>query len=119
MIYKDFQGLKLSALGMGTMRLPVLNGDEGSPDEAAVQQMVDLAMASGVNYYDTAWGYHNKQSEPTISRCLRKYDRSSYYLATKFPGYSPMYWNRVEEIFEKQLDGCVKWVITPYERNRE
>ena len=59
MIYKEFQDLKLSALGMGCMRLPVLNGDDAQVDEAATAAMVDEAMASGVNYYDTAWGYHN------------------------------------------------------------
>lgn len=54
MIYKAFQDLKLSALGMGAMRLPVVNGDDGAIDEPAAQEMVDYAMAHGVNYYDTA-----------------------------------------------------------------
>ena len=53
MIYKDFQDLKLSALGFGTMRLPVLA--DGSIDQAEVDKMIDYAMAQGVNYYDTAW----------------------------------------------------------------
>lgn len=56
MVFKTFQNSKLSALGFGAMRLPVLNGDDGQVDEAAVAQMVDRAMAAGVNYYDTAWG---------------------------------------------------------------
>ena len=58
MIYKDYQGLKLSALGMGTMRLPVIDGDDARVDEAAVKEMVAYAMENGINYYDTAWGYH-------------------------------------------------------------
>ena len=61
MIYKDFGDLKLSALGMGTMRLPVTGGSDGSIDETAAREMVALAMKNGVNYYDTAWGYHNGQ----------------------------------------------------------
>ena len=56
MIYKEFQDMKLSALGMGAMRLPVLDGDDGKIDVPAAEAMVDFAMAYGVNYYDTAWG---------------------------------------------------------------
>ena len=56
MIYHEFQDLKLSALGMGCMRLPVVGGKDDQVDEAAAEAMVDLAMARGVNYYDTAWG---------------------------------------------------------------
>lgn len=63
MIYKEFQGLKLSALGMGCMRLPVVEGDNAAVDQTAVEEMVACAMAGGVNYYDTAWGYHGGQSE--------------------------------------------------------
>ena len=87
MIYKEFQNLKLSALGMGAMRLPVLEGDDSQIDEAAAAQMVDLAMKSGVNYYDTAWGYHSGNSERVMGSILKNYPRDSFYLATKFPGY--------------------------------
>ena len=62
MIYRDFQGMKLSALGFGAMRLPVLEGDDSRIDEAASLRMVDTAMQHGVNYYDTAWGYHGPVS---------------------------------------------------------
>ena len=63
MIYKQFQDIRLSALGLGAMRLPVLEGKDAQIDEPAAQEMVDYAMEQGVNYYDTAWGYHSGQSE--------------------------------------------------------
>jgi len=104
MFYRDFQGLKLSALGFGAMRLPVIGGDDGVIDEASALRMVDTAMKNGINYYDTAWGYHGENSELVMGRALGRYPRDSYYLATKFPGYDPSNWGRVEEIFERQLE---------------
>ena len=106
MIYREFQDLKLSALGMGAMRLPVVNGDDASIDEAAAFAMVDEAMAKGVNYYDTAWGYHSGNSELVMGRALARYPREKFYLATKFPGYDLSNMPKVKEIFEKQLEKC-------------
>ena len=106
MIYRDFQDLKLSALGMGAMRLPVVEGDDARIDVPAAQAMVDYAMEHGVNYYDTAWGYHNGQSELVMGEALKKYPRASFYLATKFPGYDLSNMDKVQEIFEKQLEKC-------------
>ena len=106
MIYKAFQDLKLSALGMGCMRLPVLDGDDARIDEPAAEAMVDYAMAHGVNYYDTAWGYHDGNSELVVGRALAKYPRDSFYLADKFPGYDLANMPRVREIFEEQLKKC-------------
>ncbi len=63
MVYRDFQGMRLSALGMGAMRLPVVNGNDAEIDSVATEEMVAYAMEQGVNYYDTAWGYHNGNSE--------------------------------------------------------
>lgn len=103
MIYKNFQDLKLSALGMGAMRLPVIGGDDAVIDEAAAEQMVDYAMEHGINYYDTAWGYHAGNSELVMGKALKKYSRESFYLATKFPGYDLSNMPRVKEIFEEQL----------------
>ena len=104
MIYKEFQDLKLSALGMGTMRLPLLDGNNSKVDEAAVAEMVAYAMEQGINYYDTAWGYHDGQSELVMGKVLNTYPRESYYIATKFPGYDLSNMGKVEEIFEKQLE---------------
>ncbi|MBS5545554.1 MAG: aldo/keto reductase [Lachnospiraceae bacterium] len=106
MIYKEFQDLKLSALGMGAMRLPVMDGDDGRIDEQAAFDMVDYAFEQGINYYDTAWGYHNGQSELVMGRALKRYPREKFYLATKFPGYDLANMDKVKEIFEKQLEKC-------------
>ena len=104
MIYRDFQGMKLSALGFGAMRLPVIDGDDSRIDEAAALRMVDTAMKNGVNYYDTAWGYHGENSELVMGKALARYPRDSFYVATKFPGYDAANWGKVEEIFERQLE---------------
>lgn len=106
MIYRDFQGLKLSALGMGTMRLPIIDGIFANIDEAETDKMVAYAIEHGINYFDTAWGYHDGQSELVIGKLLSRYPRESYYLATKFPGYDAANWTKVEEIFEEQLKKC-------------
>ena len=65
----------------------MLNGDDAKVDEKAAAEMVGYAMAHGVNYYDTAWGYHNGNSELVMGRALARYPRESYFLADKFPGY--------------------------------
>ena len=104
MIYRDFQGLKLSALGFGAMRLPVLDGDDSRIDEAAALRMVDTAMQNGINYYDTAWGYHGENSETVMGKALARYPRDSFYVATKFPGYDASNWSKVREIFPRQLE---------------
>ncbi len=106
MIYKDFQGTRLSALGMGNMRLPVVDGNERKIDVAAAAEMIDSCMRSGINYYDTAYGYHGGNSESVVGTLLKKYDRGTFYLATKFPGYDLNNMPRVKEIFEEQLRKC-------------
>ena len=104
MIYRDFQGMKLSGLGFGAMRLPVVGGDDGHIDKEQTFRMVDEAMAAGINYYDTAWGYHGGNSELVMGEALSKYKRESFYLADKFPGYDLSNMSKVKEIFEKQLE---------------
>lgn len=106
MIYKEFQGLKLSALGMGALRLPIIGGDDTKIDEEKTAEMVAYAMEQGINYYDTAWGYHGGNSELVMGRVLKKYPREKFYLATKFPGHDLSNIDKVEEIFERQLEKC-------------
>lgn len=104
MIYSNFQDEKLSLLGFGTMRLPMQ--EDGMIDETQVEEMVRLAMAKGVNYFDTAWPYHNGESERVIGRVLAEYPRESWHLATKFPGHQVMASYDPATIFEEQLRKC-------------
>ena len=106
MIFRRFQDLSLSALGLGAMRLPVLEGDDNRIDVPAAEAMVAYAMEKGVNYYDTAWGYHGGNSESVLGAALAKYPRESFFLASKFPGYDLSNMPRVREIFEEQLRKC-------------
>jgi Predicted oxidoreductases of the aldo/keto reductase family len=106
MVTKKFQDLTLSALGMGTMRLPVFGKDDARIDEDRASEMVSYAIKQGINYFDTAWGYHSGNSETVMGRILSQYPRDSFYLATKFPGYDLSNMGKVEEIFEKQLKKC-------------
>ena len=105
MIYNDFQDKKLSALGMGCMRFPTC-GEDKTIDEAKTAEMFEYAINNGINYFDTAWGYHDGKSEPMVGKLLEKYPRESFYLASKFPGYAQANWGKHEEIFAKQLERC-------------
>ena len=87
MIYSDFQGLKLSRLGFGCMRF-ALDPQTGEIDQKKVNEMFDLAISRGVNYFDTAYPYLDGKSEIAMTKALKKYPRDSYYIADKFPGHS-------------------------------
>ncbi|MBE6946620.1 MAG: 4Fe-4S dicluster domain-containing protein [Ruminococcaceae bacterium] len=104
MLYREFKGKKLSLMGFGAMRLPLLA--DGSVDESQAIAMVDHAMANGINYFDTAWPYHSGASERIIGKALAKYDRNSYYLATKYPGHQISSKYDPADVFEKQLQKC-------------
>ena len=101
MIYKAFQDLQLSQLGFGTMRLPLR--EDKSIDEELAAAMTDAAIRQGVNYFDTAYPYHNGQSEPFVGRVIAKWDRSSFYLATKMPLWSCKNLDDAKRIFEEQF----------------
>ena len=107
MIYHEFKGLQLSALGMGCMRFPTIaEGENKIIDKAATKELISYAIGHGVNYFDTAWPYHDGMSEPVMGELLADYPRDSFYLATKFPGYDSSFLSRVSEIFENQLTRC-------------
>ncbi len=104
MQYSDFQGLKISRLGFGLMRLP-LRADK-TVDEEQCAQLFDYAVSHGVNYFDTAYPYLNGLSELVAGRLLKKYPRESYYLADKFPGHQISETHYPEPLFEEQLQKC-------------
>lgn len=96
-VYKD---RKLSRLGMGVMRLPVKNHNDKEIDYEKAQAIIDYGMAHGINYYDTAYVYHEKESENFVGEAFRNYPRDSYHIATKFNyGANPDY----KAVFEEQL----------------
>lgn len=106
MITSEFKGNQLSLLGFGTMRLPLLSDGSGAVDEKQVAEMVRYAAAHGVNYYDTAYPYHNSTSEIIIGKALKQLPRESFYLATKYPGHQIAASYDPAAVFEEQLKKC-------------
>lgn len=86
MIYRDFQDMKLSALGLGTMRLPVIDGDDAKIDEKAAAELIDYAMEQGINYYDTAWGLPQRQFRAGSGSCAEKAPEREILSGQQVPG---------------------------------
>ena len=104
MRYSDFQGERISLLGFGAMRLPLLGDGSGKVDEAQTEKMVDYALENGVNYFDTAYPYHNGESELILGRCLKKHPRESFLLATKLPPWALEKPEDMQRVFDTQLE---------------
>ena len=94
-------GIETSLLGFGCMRFPVTA--EGRIDEPLAERMMDRAIASGVNYIDTAYPYHGGESETFVGKVLKKYPRDSFYLATKLPCWKVEKLEDIDSIFREQL----------------
>jgi predicted aldo/keto reductase-like oxidoreductase len=99
-------GLDVSLLGFGAMRLPLLAGSKTAIDQKLAEAMLDRAIAAGVNYFDTAYTYHNGISEIFLGRILRKYPRSSFFLADKLLLWTLKTRDDAERIFASQLKKC-------------
>lgn len=94
-------GVSPSLLGFGCMRFP-LNPD-GTINGPEAEKMLDTAISSGVTYIDTAYPYHNGDSEPFVGRVLKKYDRDRFFLATKLPMWNVNTLEDAKRLFEEQL----------------
>jgi len=105
---KQFKDIKEnpSLLGFGCMRFPTESEESQTIDEVRAEKMIDFAYEHGVNYFDTAYPYHNEQSEPFIGKVLAKYPRESFYLATKMPGWKIESADDAKMIFNEQLRRC-------------
>ena len=75
MIYKAVCGDRISGLAFGTMRLPQ---KDGAIDQEQVNNMTDYAIEHGVNYFDTAYPYHDGRSELAIGEALSKHPREAF-----------------------------------------
>ena len=95
--------LQISLLGLGTMRLPRVNPEEGKIDDVPAKAILDYALAHGVNYIDTAYRYHDGDSERFLGDALADHDRASYYLADKMPIWMAKEPADLEKIFTEQL----------------
>ena len=104
MRYNNFKDLKISALGFGTMRLP--KGSDGKIDYDAAKEMVSAAFDGGVNYFDTAYRYHEGESENFCGEALSVYPRESFFLADKLPTWLCKTSEDAETIMKEQLQKC-------------
>lgn len=99
-------GDKVSLLGYGMMRLPQTGEAADAPiDQEMVNRQIDYALEHGVNYFDTSPAYCEGLSEKATGDALKRYDRSSYFIATKLSNFAPETWSREAsiEMFENSL----------------
>ena len=93
---------KASKLGFGLMRLPER---DGSIDYETVNAMVDAYLASGMNYFDTAYIYHGGRSEEAVKECIvKRHPRDSFTVATKLPIWCIKSRDDRDRIFNEQLE---------------
>ncbi|MEG2288414.1 MAG: aldo/keto reductase [Clostridium sp.] len=103
--FKDTD-LEISLLGLGCMRLPLVEGSTTDIDYIKAEEIVDYAYSNGINYFDTAYPYHGGQSEKFVGQALKKYPRGSFNLVTKLPIWIIKEEADLERIFNEQLANC-------------
>lgn len=106
MEYRKWPGIneKVSLLGTGTMRLPL--SESGEIDEESAIAMIRRSIDGGVNYVDTAWMYHNGQSEVVVGKALADGYRQKVFLADKMPVWYAKTQEDMEKLFQAQLERC-------------
>lgn len=102
---RNVWGKNISLLGFGCMRFPCIEGTQ-EIDLQQTEKMIDYAYSHGVNYFDTAYPYHEGKSETAIGQLLKKYPRDSFFLADKMPGWQVKSIEDVDRIFHDQLKKC-------------
>lgn len=96
-------GFEISRFGMGCMRLPMLDGDKPQVDDNEAIRMIRYAIDNGVNYIDTAYGYHEGRSEVIVGDALRKGYRDKTKVATKLPVWHAKKYEDFERLLDEQL----------------
>lgn len=106
MEYRQFEklGINASLLGLGTMRLPILNGENKNVDEQQSIEMIRYAIDHGINYIDTAYPYHNGNSEIVVGKALKDGYRNKVYIADKMPLWLTKSEKDVYKVFDTQLE---------------
>jgi predicted aldo/keto reductase-like oxidoreductase len=104
--YFEGIGRDISLLGFGLMRLPLRSGESKDIDYETAETMVDHALEAGVNYFDTAWIYHEGQSEVFAGTVLNRYPREKFNLATKLWVRTLESADEAENEFVQQLEKC-------------
>ena len=104
MQYRTLAGERVSVLGFGLMRLPIIDGDGACIDMDKTEEMMRYAIDNGVNYFDTAYVYHGEKSESAAGEILEKNGlRDEINIATKLPTWMVKSEADVERMLDEQL----------------
>ena len=104
--YAPEPGRDISVLGYGGIRLPIKNRSKNQIDEKLGLALIDYAYRHGINYFDTAWGYHDGEGAKFIGRALKRYPRESFMLCNKMPPVPVRRAGDGARIFAEQLKRC-------------